>query len=134
VVTIARRLAAVAMVLTLCVGNLAVCAGWQASPEARMECCQNGTSCPMHKSGAHGSHSTQSISQSQADTCCAASSNRTEPPTAVSSFAPVSAAALPALVPFVVPVAVPALDEWRVLVPLPVSRVPKYLLLSVLLV
>ena len=131
---IARRVAAIAMVLTLCVGNLAVCAGWQATPEARMECCTNGTSCPMHESDAHGSHSAPSVTQAQADTCCAASSNRTESPTAVSSFALVNAAALPAIVPSVVPVAVHALDGWRALVPLRVSLVPKHLLLSVLLV
>jgi len=134
VVTFSRRLAALATVLTLYVGNLAVCAGWQATAEARMECCKNGTSCPMHKSEAHGSRSTPAMTQAQADTCCAASSSRTESPTAVSSFALVNAAALPALVPSVVPVAVHALEGWRALVPLLVSPVPKHLLLSVLLV
>ena len=132
--TLARRLAAIATMLTLCVGNLAVCAGWQGTPEARMECCKNGTSCPMHKSAGHESRSTQSLTQPQADTCCAASSNRTESPTAVSSFALVNAAAVPAIVPSVVPVAVHALEGWRALVPLPASPVPKHLLLSVLLV
>jgi hypothetical protein len=34
----------------------------------------------------------------------------------------------------VVPIALPALQEWRALAPLPVSPVPKHLLLSVLLV
>jgi hypothetical protein len=134
VLTLARRLAAIATVLTLCVGNLGVCAGWQATPEARMECCKNGTSCPMHKSDAHRSRSTPSITQAQADTCCAASSNSTQSPTAVSSFALVNAAALPAIVPSVVPVAVHALEGWRALERLPVSPVPKHLLLSVLLV
>jgi len=133
-VTFSRRLAALATVLTLYVGNLAGCAGWQATAEARMECCKNGTSCPMHKSEAHGSRSTPAMTQAQADTCCAASSSRTESPTAVSSFALVNAAALPALVPSVVPVAVHALEGWRALVPLLVSPVPKHLLLSVLLV
>ena len=88
----------------------------------------------MHKSDAHGSHSRQSTTQAEADTCCAASSNRTELPTAVSGFALANAAALPAVVPSVIPVAVHALEEWRALVPLPVSPVPKHLLLSVLLV
>ena len=133
-VTFSRRLAAIAAVLTLCVGNLAGCAGWQATAEARMECCQDGTSCPMHKSGADGSRSTHTVTQAQADTCCAASSSRSESPTAVSSFAPANAAALPAIAPPVVPVAVHALEEWRALVPLPVSLVPKHLLLSVLIV
>jgi hypothetical protein len=130
----ARRVAAVAAVLTLCVGNFAVCAGWQATPEARMACCKDGTSCPMHKSASHGSGSTHVVSQAQADTCCAAASNRTDSPTAAASFALLNSAALPAVVSFVVPVAVPALQGWRALVPLPVSPVPKHLLLSVLLV
>jgi hypothetical protein len=134
VVTFSRRLAALATVLALCVGNLAVCAGWQATAEARMECCKDGTSCPMHKADAHGSRSTHPITQAQADTCCAASSNRTESPSAVSSFALVNAAALPGIIRSVVPVAVHALEAWRALVPLPVSPVPKHLLLSVLLV
>jgi hypothetical protein len=123
-----------AAVLTLCVGNVAVCAGWQAMPEARMECCKNGTSCPMHKSESHGSGSKHAISQSQADNCCAASSNRTQSPTAVSTFALSNAASLPTVVSFAVPVAAPALEEWRALVPLPLSPVPKHLLLSVFLI
>jgi hypothetical protein len=129
-----RRLAAIAASLTLCVGNLAVCAGWHATAEARLDCCKNGTSCPMHTSKSHGSGSTQSITQAQADDCCAASSNRTESPTAVSSVALSNPAAVPAVVPSVVPVAVPALQEWRALVPLPHSPVPKHVLLSIFLV
>jgi hypothetical protein len=39
-----------------------------------------------------------------------------------------------AIVPVVVAPMVPALQEWRAFVPLPVSPVPKHLLLSVLLV
>ena len=132
--TFSRRLAVLATVLTLSVGNLAICAGWQATADARMECCKNGTSCPMHKSDPHGSRSTHYITQAQADTCCAASSNRAQSPTAVSSFALVNAAALPAIVPSVVPVAVHALEEWRALVPRPAPPVPKHLLLSLLLV
>ncbi len=88
----------------------------------------------MHKSEPHGSGSTHVVSQAQADTCCAAASNRTESPTASTSFALSNSAAVPAVIPFVVPVAVPALQGWRALVPLPVSPVPKHLLLSVLLV
>jgi hypothetical protein len=66
VVTFARRFAAVAVVLALSAGNLAICAGWQATPEARMECCKNGTSCPMHKSESHRSGSKRAITQTPA--------------------------------------------------------------------
>jgi len=134
VVTFVRRFAAVAAVLALCAGNLAICAGWQATPEARMECCKNGTSCPMHKSESHRSGSKRAITQKQADNCCAAASNRTQASVASSSFALSNASALPALPGHVFQVPALALQEWRALVPLPVSPIPKHLLLSVLLV
>jgi hypothetical protein len=123
-----------AAVLTLCVGNVSVCAGWQPTPEARMACCTNGTKCPMHKSESRGSHSTHVISQAQADSCCAAASSRTQASTSDVVFALSGPTTLPASASVVVPVAVAALQEWRALVPLPVSPVPKHLLLSVLLV
>jgi len=134
VLTLTRRLAAMAAVLTLCVGNVSVCAGWQSTPEARMACCTNGTRCPMHKSAPRRSGSTHVISQAQADNCCAAASSRSQASTADPTFVLSNATALPASASVVVPVAVPALQEWRALVPLPVSPVPKHLLLSVLLV
>jgi hypothetical protein len=122
-----------ASILTLSVGSLAVCAGWQATPEARMACCTNGTSCPMHKSESHRSGSKRVISQVQADNCCAAASTRTQSSIAVTTFLVSDATPLP---PVAAVVAVPlrALQTWRALVPLPASAVPKHLLLSVLLV
>ncbi len=132
--TVTRRLAAIAAVLTLSVGNISVCAGWQSTPEARMACCTNGTSCPMHNSEPRRCGSTHVISQAQADSCCAAASNRTQASTADAAFVLSNASALPASADAVVAVAVPALQQWRARVPLPVSPVPKHLLLSVLLV
>jgi hypothetical protein len=131
---LAMRFAAIVAILTLSVGNLAVCAGWQATPEARMACCMNGASCPMHKSESHGSGSKRTISQVQADSCCAAASNRTQSSVASTGFVVASATALPPVPSVVVAVPPLALQEWRALVPLPVSAVPKHLLLSVLLV
>jgi hypothetical protein len=133
-VSLSPRLAAIVAMLTLSVGNLAVCAGWQATPEARMACCINATSCPMHKSASHRSGSTRIISQVQADNCCAAASNRTQSSVAGTTFVVAHTTALPPLTDFIVPVPTLALQEWRALVPLPVSAVPKHLLLSVLLV
>jgi hypothetical protein len=123
-----------AAILTLCVGNVAVCAGWQGTPKARMACCMNGTSCPMHKSESPGPGSTRVISQVQADDCCAAASNRTQSSVASPTFLLANATGLPATPISVVPVPALALQKWRALVPLPVSPVPKHLLLSVLLV
>jgi len=131
---LARRFVAIAAVLTLCVGNLGVCAGWQATPEARLACCMSGTRCPMHKSASHGSGSKSAITQAQADDCCAAASTRTQSSVASCSFIAPGATALPLIADVVVQVPVLALQEWRALVPLPVSPVPKHLLLSVLLV
>jgi hypothetical protein len=135
VVSFLRPVAALAAVLTLCIGNLAVCAGWQATAEARMACCMNGASCPMHRSESHHSRSTRAVSQAQADNCCAAASNRHTPTAPIASYA---SSDVLALMPVAVTVsASPALlarQAWRVLVPLPVSAVPKHLLLSVLLV
>jgi hypothetical protein len=134
VVSLVRRLSALAAMLTLCVGNAAMCAGRQSSPEARMACCMNGTTCPMHKSKPHDTGSTRTISQAQADNCCAATSTRTQSSVTGPTYVVSNATALPVVSTVVVPVPVLALQEWRALAPVPVSPVPKHLLLSVLLV
>ena len=129
-----RRLAAIAMVLTLLVGTLAVCAGWQATPEARMACCQDESTCPMHKSDSHGSGLKHSLTQAQADTCCAGSERNDSATTRIPFLSSGNVALAPAIVSQVVSPMAPALEEWRALVPLRASPVPKHLLLSVLLV
>jgi hypothetical protein len=122
------------MVLTLTVVNLAVCAGWQATPEARMECCRNEATCPMHKSESHDSGSKHRVTQAQADNCCAGS-ERSHSTTANSTFVLSGIVALaPATVAVVTSPNVPAIQEWRAFAPLPVPPVPKHLLLSVFLV
>jgi hypothetical protein len=42
-----RRTAALVVVLTLGAAGWAECAGWQATPEARMACCSGNGDCPM---------------------------------------------------------------------------------------
>ena len=134
VVSVIRRLAALTSVLTLCVGNVAVCAGWQATPEARMACCMDDTDCPMHKSESHHHASHHQVTQTQADSCCAGS-ERNDSATTRAAFASSGIVALvPVSIPLVVTPSVPALQEWRAFYPLPVSTVPKHLLLSVFLV
>jgi len=88
----------------------------------------------MHKSESPSSGSKRVISQAQADTCCAATSDRTQSSTRASTFALSSATTCFVAVSLVVPVPVLALQQWRALVPLPISPVPRHLLLSVLLV
>ena len=63
------RLTALVLATVLSVGNVAVCAGWAATPEARMACCVGGSECPMHSGG----HDHGTMSQADADSCCAAS-------------------------------------------------------------
>ena len=129
-----RRIAAVVAVLALCAGNLAVCAGWQATPEARMACCVNATTCPMHKSDSHEHSSKRVVSQAQADSCCAAAAQGRDSAAAGSTFAVSGVIALVPVTVFTVPTSAIASQEWRALVPLPVSSTPKHLLLSVFLV
>src|SRR4051812_18210750 len=68
------RLAILLLALTTTTGSLRLCDGWKATPEARIECCANGTACPMRERRAHAHHHAQDVTQSAADTCCAASS------------------------------------------------------------
>lgn len=134
VVTLCRRLFAVAAVLMLSVGNLAVCAGWRATPDARMACCQDEATCPMHKSESHGSQSKHDITQAQADDCCAGSERNHSTTTRTSFIASAIVALVPASTPLVVTLNTPAVQVWRAFVPPPLSPIPKHLLLSVLLV
>jgi hypothetical protein len=134
VVILIRRASAVVALLALVVGNVAVCAGWQATPEARMACCMNGTTCPMHKSDSHEYSSKEVFSQAQADSCCAAAAQRRDSAAAGSTFAVSGVIALVPVTMSTVPTGPIASQEWRALVPLPISSTPKHLLLSVFLV
>ena len=129
-----RRISAVVAALALCAGNLAVCAGWQATPEARLACCMSGTTCPMHKSEGHDYPSHGAFSQTQADACCAASAQRRDSFVADSFFASSGVMALIPAAPLIGSAMAPVARDWRALVPLPISSKSKHLLLSVLIV
>lgn len=72
-VTICGRAFALLLTLALTAGNIGVCAGWAASAAARMACCADDAACPMDTSVTH-THGT--MSQAQADTCCAVSESQ----------------------------------------------------------
>jgi hypothetical protein len=130
-----RRLSAVLLAAGLLAGNAAVCAGWLATPEARMACCADGGECPMHKGDSHGSGSARVLTQAQADSCCASSEGKTSNESSPTFIAVITAAVLGAGT--VLPANVPALvlsDGWRTSAPMPVAPVPKHVLLSVFLV
>jgi len=129
VLKLSQRLTATAITLVLVVTNLALCAGWQSTPEERMACCMKGEDCPMH----HSTGPDAAISQAQADSCCASSSAR----------ASASVDGPSVVIPGMTPVAIVASDSsahpsslqsQRVLVSPLASHVPKHLLHSVLLV
>jgi hypothetical protein len=119
----------------LLAGNAAVCAGWLATPEARMACCSEGHECPMHKGNSHGSGSARVLTQAQADSCCASAEGQNSNKSNPSFVTAITAAVLG--VGIVLPANVPALvlsDGWRTSAPIPVAPVPKHVLLSVFLV
>jgi len=89
----------------------------------------------MHRSESHGSRSKPHVTQAQADNCCAGSERNDSATTRTSFVASgLIVALVPATIPLIVMPKAPALEEWRAFVPLPVSPVPKHLLLSVFLV
>jgi hypothetical protein len=134
---VGRRLAAFVAILSLSAGHAAVCAGWQPTPEARMACCTGDeAACPMHTAPtqSHGVAAQHAVDQAQANSCCAAS-ERTKSATPGTGFPMMTSFAVVAT-PFAV--ALPTLtlhvDGRRAAIPLPPSRVPTHLLLSVFLV
>lgn len=135
-VTLVHRLSSVLLCLSLAAGNAAVCAGWAATPEARMACCTDEESCPMHRDDdAPRSVSGRQLSQAQADTCCASSEREQSNTSNPTLLAAISNAVLGPVT--VLSATVPALvvtDGWRTVVPLPQAAVPRYVLLSVFLV
>ena len=134
VVVLVHRLSAVFLCLGLVAGNAALCAGWLATPDARMACCTGDGPCPMHKSGSDDDGAKRVISQAEADRCCASSERDDSAQPSPSFVLPVALAPITSPVPFVVPEIGSATDAWRTLVPIPAAHVSKHLLLSVLLV
>jgi len=90
-----RRLPALTTVIALAGGHLAECQGWLTTAEARMACCANEQECPMHKAGQRSSGSSQRVSQSDADRCCALSERGNSVPTSVKANAMDGAAVIP---------------------------------------
>jgi hypothetical protein len=130
-----RRLSAVILATGLLAGNAVVCAGWLATPEARMACCSEGHECPMHKGDSHSSGSARVLTQAQADSCCASSERKNSGQSNPSFATAITAAVLG--VGTVLPARVPALvlsDAWRTSVPIAIAQTPKHVLLSFFLV
>lgn len=134
VASFGRPVSAVLVIVALAAGNVAVCAGWLATPEARMACCSEGGSCPMHKADSDDSGAARVITQAEADSCCAASEQNDPAPSSSIFVASVTLAVIPSPVPFVSAITAAQSDRRRRIVPVPGARLPKHLRLSVLLV
>ena len=131
-----RAVVTIAAILSLASGNLAMCAGWQPTPAARMACCDAEASCPTHTlgtphSGGHSAAMHHAQTQEGADTCCAAAERHDA--TAAGSAFVLSAAAIKTVSPNTSPLA-DLRDHAAAVHPPAASPVPKHLLLSVFLV
>lgn len=131
-----RRVASLALSVVFSVGGVGLCAGWEATPEARMACCASGNICPMRNSapGADASDPRHVVSQAEADNCCASSERDDSTPPSLAFIPVVALAHVVSPVASVVDPAATPFDAWRAFVPLPGSHVPKHVLLSVFLI
>lgn len=129
-----RRLAVLLLTLALSGSNVALCAGWKPTSEARMACCSEGAACPMHRSDSHDPSARNAVTQAEADNCCAAAEQEGSAPSASAFVFSVALALVPSPVPLDLPGASLRPDIWRTLIPVPGTPVPKHLLLSVQLV
>ena len=126
-----KRLAAVICLLAFAESAWAQCAGWQTTPEARMQCCESGA-CPLHHRdrGGPGSH----VTQGAADDCCAQSGRHESTPSGTVFASTMALAVVQSLSTVVVTLArtTPLSAPWET--PSPPAHVPRHVLLSVFLV
>lgn len=130
VLVVARTVAAT-LIAVLAAGPVGLCAGWQATAEARMACCVEGVACPMHVAERDHVDGTQALTQAEADSCCAASERD------VGSSAKASILISPALLQQTILLPPVASSRWlfpRDPVPDRAAGVPRHLLNSVFLV
>ena len=99
-----------------------------------MTCCADESECPMHR-GDSLLHSASHLTQSEADSCCAAAEGNASNPPAPSFATAITAAVLG--VGIMLPATAPDLDlsdAWRASAPIPIGPVSRHVLLSVFLV
>lgn len=127
------RLVAAALVATLLAGPIALCTGWQATPEARMACCVEGIACAMHPSEDQDGTGRRAVTQAEADSCCAASEPDGASPTATSLAAIVAPPATTASIVLLPPVNTQS-ASWDRHPPDRAFAVPRNVLLSVFII
>jgi hypothetical protein len=99
-----------------------------------MACCSAEGPCPMHESESRSDGSTRVVSQAEADRCCTLSKRDDSTPSPSNVALSIAQAVWVSPVPALIPAPKAHSEFWRALVPLPTARVPKHLLLSVLVV
>lgn len=132
VLTIARTVAA-SLIAVFLSGPVAVCAGWQATPEARMACCLEGDECSMHSSEDPGGIATRAVTQADADSCCAASEQDDASPTEKSLVAVAAQPQATHSILLLPPATPQAVAQYR-RAPDRIFDVPRNVLLSVFLI
>jgi hypothetical protein len=127
-----RRTCSFVLLLALFVPAAVECAGWRPTAEARKACCAAGL-CAKENAGKTAG-STPTVTQADADDCCAASETQESGPSSPAHATLMTAAVLQ-------PVALPGafqlapVSRWSERTdPLQPSAVPRHLLLSVFLV
>jgi hypothetical protein len=128
--SILNRVASVVCVLTFAQGAAGLCAGWQATLEARMQCQDD--ACPLHRHE-HGASRTR-ITEAAADDCCVLSPAPDSIPS-ITAFASTITRSVLQSRPRVVLSSEPSTSlpaPWET--PSPPAHVSKHVLLSVFLV
>jgi hypothetical protein len=119
------------LLLALFVPAAVECAGWKPTAEARKACCAAGL-CAKNDARPNGSKPT--VSQADADGCCAASETKESDSPSPTHATLIPAAALqPAGLPTTIDLA-PAIRPGERIAPRQPGAVPRHLLLSVFLV
>ena len=115
-VSMLTRVAALAAVLTLFGADAVPCAGWEATADARHDCCVEGR-CPdeVSSGSAHSGSHGGPMTQADADRCCAASEQKHQQRN--SQFADSSFALSP-------PAEAPRFDSMLAFVPARIERDP----------
>lgn len=128
------RAVAFFVVLALSAASPAICRGWVPTPEARMACCQDEATCPMHAKDPDRTDSRRVVTQRDADRCCAASEKDDSGSSGSAPLVAFSLEVATSPVPLVVPA--PAIHPGVFALSAGASpeRVPRHLQLSVLLV
>ena len=131
---LANPLSVVFLALALVAGQAGVCAGWMATPEARMACCSDDGPCSMHRSDSADDESKRVVSQAEADRCCAASEQDDSAPLPTGPAFSITLAVALSPAPALLPQPDSHASISRISVPIPTAHVAKHVLLSVFLV